>query len=319
MNLKCWSILVIEDDVAINDVVCSTLKGEGYECVSAYSGTEARLLLQAEPSTYSFDLVICDLMLPGMPGEEVVAFIRAQSNVPILVISAKAEVVDRVSLLRQGVDDYLVKPFDLDELVARVGALLRRSALANDAAKGAGSRAIENATEGVANHAASGATKNATNCLDETATNYTANNTTENTVNHTAKDTKKSTSINTLRNPAENAAESITNNAAENTAESAIIFGEWTLDENQRRFEVRGIPIRLTRTEFDIVMALMRHPRKVFTKRELYETVWREESFVEEKAISTHISNIRTKLKATGTDSYIETVWGIGFKLADSI
>lgn len=319
MNLKCCAILVIEDDAAINDVVCSTLKGEGYECVSAYSGTEARLLLQAEPSTYSFDLVICDLMLPGMPGEEVVAFIRAQSNVPILVISAKAKVVDRVSLLRQGVDDYLVKPFDLDELVARVGALLRRSALANDAAKGAGSRAIENATEGVANHAASDATKNATNCLDETATNYTANNTTENTVNHTAKDTKKSTSINTLRNPAENAAESITNNATENTAESAIIFGEWTLDENQRRFEVRDIPIRLTRTEFDIVMALMRHPRKVFTKRELYETVWREESFVEEKAISTHISNIRTKLKATGTDSYIETVWGIGFKLADSI
>lgn len=303
MNLKCWSILVIEDDAAINDVVCSTLKGEGYECVSAYSGTEARLLLQAEPSTYSFDLVICDLMLPGMPGEEVVAFIRAQSNVPILVISAKAEVVDRVSLLRQGVDDYLVKPFDLDELVARVEALLRRSALVNDAAKGTGSRATKNPV----NHAASNATKSATNCTDETATNYTASNTTENTVNHTAKDTRKSTSVNTLRNPAENA------------AESAITFGEWTLDENQRRFEVRGIPIRLTRTEFDIVMALMRHPRKVFTKRELYEAAWHEESFVEEKAISTHISNIRTKLKATGTDSYIETVWGIGFKLADSI
>jgi len=319
MNLKCCAILVIEDDAAINDVVCSTLKGEGYECVSAYSGTEARLLLQAEPSTYSFDLVICDLMLPGMPGEEVVAFIRAQSNVPILVISAKAEVVDRVSLLRQGVDDYLVKPFDLDELVARVEALLRRSALVNNAAKGTECYAIENATEGVANHAASNATKSATNCADETATSYTANNATENTVNHTAKDTKKSTSINTLRNPSENAAESITNNAIENAAESAIIFGEWTLDENQRRFEVRGIPIRLTRTEFDIVMALMRHPRKVFTKRELYEAAWREESFVEEKAISTHISNIRTKLKATGTDSYIETVWGIGFKLADSI
>ncbi len=319
MNLKCCAILVIEDDAAINDVVCSTLKGEGYECVSAYSGTEARLLLQAEPSTYSFDLVICDLMLPGMPGEEVVAFIRAQSNVPILVISAKAEVVDRVSLLRQGVDDYLVKPFDLDELVARVEALLRRSALVNNAAKGTESYAIENATEGVANYAASNATKSATNCADETATSYTANNATENTVNHTAKDTKKSTSINTLRNPAENAAESITNNAIENAAESAITFGEWTLDENQRRFEVRGIPIRLTRTEFDIVMALMRYPRKVFTKRELYEAAWREESFVEEKAISTHISNIRTKLKATGTDSYIETVWGIGFKLADSI
>ena len=319
MNLKSRAILVVEDDAAINDVVCSTLKGEGYECVSAYSGTEARLLLQAEPSTCSFDLVICDLMLPGMPGEEVVAFIRAQSNVPILVISAKAEVVDRVSLLRQGVDDYLVKPFDLDELVARVEALLRRSTLVNDATKSAGSYAIEDATEGATNHAVSRAIKSATNCADETATNCTANNTTENTVNHTAKDTKKSTSINTLRNPADNVAESITNNAIENAAESAITFREWTLDENQRRFEVRGVPIRLTRTEFDIVLALMRHPRKVFTKRELYEAAWREESFVEEKAISTHISNIRTKLKATGTDSYIETVWGIGFKLADSI
>lgn len=319
MNLKSRAILVVEDDAAINDVVCSTLKGEGYECVSAYSGTEARLLLQAEPSTCSFDLVICDLMLPGMPGEEVVAFIRAQSNVPILVISAKAEVVDRVSLLRQGVDDYLVKPFDLDELVARVEALLRRSALVNDATKSAGSYAIEDAMEGAVNHAASNATKSVTNCADEIVTNYRANNTTENTVNHTAKDTKKSTSINTLRNPAVNIAESITNNAIENAAESAITFGEWTLDENQRRFEVRGTPIRLTRTEFDIVLALMRHPRKVFTKRELYEAAWREESFVEEKAISTHISNIRTKLKATGTDSYIETVWGIGFKLADSI
>lgn len=319
MNLKSRAILVVEDDAAINDVVCSTLKGEGYECVSAYSGTEARLLLQAESSTCSFDLVICDLMLPGMPGEEVVAFIRAQSNVPILVISAKAEVVDRVSLLRQGVDDYLVKPFDLDELVARVEALLRRSALVNDATKSAGSYAIEDAMEGAVNHAASNATKSVTNCADEIVTNYRANNTTENTVNHTAKDTKKSTSINTLRNPAVNIAESITNNAIENAAESAITFGEWTLDENQRRFEVRGTPIRLTRTEFDIVLALMRHPRKVFTKRELYEAAWREESFVEEKAISTHISNIRTKLKATGTDSYIETVWGIGFKLADSI
>ena len=73
----------------------------------------------------------------------------------------------------------------------------------------------------------------------------------------------------------------------------------------------------MTRTEFDIVATLMRHPRKVFTKRELYEAAWHEEALVEEKAINTHISNIRSKLKETGTDHYIETVWGIGFKLAD--
>ena len=61
----------------------------------------------------------------------------------------------------------------------------------------------------------------------------------------------------------------------------------------------------------------MRHPRKVFTKRELYREVWREDAAVEEKAVNTHISNIRAKLKGTGTESYIETVWGIGFKLAE--
>lgn len=76
----------------------------------------------------TFDLAICDLMLPGLPGEEVVALIRSKSTVPILVTSAKAQVVDRVALLRMGADDYLVKPFDLDELSARVEALLRRSA-----------------------------------------------------------------------------------------------------------------------------------------------------------------------------------------------
>ena len=94
-------------------------------------------------------------------------------------------------------------------------------------------------------------------------------------------------------------------------------FCSWRLDEDERSFLAAGTPVRLTRTEFDIVAALMRHPRKVFTKRELYQAVWHEDAAVEEKAINTHISNIRAKLKGTGTEGYIETVWGIGFKLAD--
>lgn len=294
MDLKRCSILVIEDDAAINDVVCSALKGEGYECVSAYSGTEARLLLQTEPLACPFDLVICDLMLPGMPGEEVVAFIRAQSNVPILVISAKAEVVDRVSLLKQGVDDYLVKPFDLDELVARVEALLRRSGVVK--ASHMSERDIDKSCTGDI---------------------YAGEN------NLGEGDQRERAANNWQEKVAGNWSERAAGNWSERTANNqqacAITFGEWLLDEEQRRFEVRGVPVRLTRTEFDIVAALMRYPRKVFTKRELYETVWHEESFVEEKAINTHISNIRTKLKGTGTESYIETVWGIGFKLSDSL
>ena len=302
MDLKCCSILVIEDDAAINDVVCSALKGEGYECVSAYSGTEARLLLQVEPLACPFDLVICDLMLPGMSGEEVVAFIRARSNVPILVISAKAEVVDRVSLLKQGVDDYLVKPFDLDELAARVEALLRRSGV--EKASHMSERDIDKSCTG-------GIYAGEDNLGEGNQRERVANNWPEKVANNWPEKV--------ANNWQERAASNWPERTTNNQQACAITFGEWLLDEEQRRFEVRGVPVRLTRTEFDIVAALMRYPRKVFTKRELYEAVWHEESFVEEKAINTHISNIRTKLKGTGTESYIETVWGIGFKLSDSL
>ena len=184
-------ILLVEDDASIGDVVRSTLQGEGYACRCAYSGTEAKLLIESgEP----FDLAICDLMLPGMPGEDVVALIRSRGAAPILVTSAKAQVVDRVALLRMGADDYLVKPFDLDELVARVEALLRRAGSIPGAAGGAGGA-----------------------------------------------------------------------DAAD--AEKPLGHGAWRLFPEARRFEAAGREVALTRTEFDIVAALMRHPRKVFTKR----------------------------------------------------
>ena len=108
-------ILVVEDDAAINKVVCSYLGKLGAECVPAFSGTEGLMHLEGERR---FDLLITDLMLPGAPGEEVVAAARAR-HVPIIVLSARATVADRVDLLRLGADDYLVKPFDLEELAAR--------------------------------------------------------------------------------------------------------------------------------------------------------------------------------------------------------
>lgn len=117
------NILVVEDDAAINDVVCTRLRRDGHNVQAAFSGTEARLLLQAQP----FDLVITDLMLPGLAGEEVVRLVRGNGGTtPVLVISARSEVADKVELLALGADDYLVKPFDLDELSARVAVQLRR-------------------------------------------------------------------------------------------------------------------------------------------------------------------------------------------------
>ena len=232
-------ILIIEDDADINEVI-------GFSCTQAYSGSEARLLLEVSAqSDSSFDLVITDLMLPGIRGEELVSLIRARGDVPVIVVSAQSEPAGKAELLRCGADDYLVKPFDLDELLARVSVQLRHAARAR------GSAAAPNAGEAPSDKAA------------------------------------------------------------------PMVYKEWELDRESRTFRVAGNPVKLTRIEYNIVEALVRRPKKVFTKQELFEVAWNEECFIEEKAINVHVSNIRGKLKPTGTDSYIETVWGIGFKLAD--
>ncbi|WP_394924757.1 response regulator transcription factor [uncultured Robinsoniella sp.] len=115
-------ILIVEDDNDINQLLSKILEKKGYETTSAYSGTEARLCL----SLSSYDLVIIDLMLPGIPGEELLEHIREKSNVPVIVLTAKTSLDDKVHLLKSGADDYMTKPFARDEILARVEAQLRR-------------------------------------------------------------------------------------------------------------------------------------------------------------------------------------------------
>ena len=225
-------VLVVEDDAALSEVVCTFLGDEGYACVPAFSGTEALLLAErAAEKNQPFDLVILDLMLPGLPGEELIWRLRAAGvAAPVIVTSARSAVTDRVSLLRLGASDYLVKPFDLDELLARVEVQLR------------------------------GRTTSA-------------------------------------------------------PAPGTLRLGRWELDPAARTFAVDGAPMRLTRTEFDILAAMMAEPGRVFTKRALFELARNEEALTEERTIATHVSNLRAKLRPTGTDTYLQTVWGIGFKL----
>lgn len=112
------TIAVIDDDVYIGDLIERLLRGSGYDVLRAYSGTEAKLLLAAHKP----DLILLDLMLPGLSGEEVLADIQ---ETPVIVISAKQEIQDKVSLLRGGAADYLTKPFDTEELLARIDVQLR--------------------------------------------------------------------------------------------------------------------------------------------------------------------------------------------------
>ncbi len=234
-------ILVVEDDAAINRVVCSYLEKAGAMCTAAFSGTEGLMHLAGGAT---FDLIVTDLMLPGASGEEVVADARGR-GVPAIVLSARATVADRVDLLRIGADDYLTKPFDLEELLARCEAVLRRSASTARAAS------------------------------------------------------VPSPSAGAVAPP--------------------LRFGAWELDGAARRFTAAGIPVRLTRTEYEIVRALMAEPRRVHTTRSLSAAAAGDEVALEDKTVATHIGNVRAKLRPTGTEDYLETVWGVGFKLRDGV
>lgn len=227
-------ILVVEDDAAINRVVCSYVEKQGAVPTAAFSGTEGLMHLKGDAS---FNLVITDLMLPGESGEAVVGAARA-AGIPVIVLSARTTVADRVELLRLGADDYLTKPFDLEELAARCEAVLRR---------------VTPAT------------------------------------------------------------------APGSSAPGMLRFGAWELDEDARSFVAAGVPVRLTRTEYEIVRALMAGPRQVHTKRALSAAAGGDVAALEDKTVATHIGNIRAKLRGTGTEDYVETVWGVGFKLRDGI
>ena len=235
-------MLIVEDDADINQIVATHLARQGMTCTQAFSGSEARLLLGAGDG-FPFDVVVSDLMLPGCSGEELVGLIRERDPlVPIIVISARTATSDRIDLLKLGADDYLVKPFDLDELVARIEVQLRhrggvqRSAAGADSAQAAGEAA-------------------------------------------------------------------------------PLRFRSWELDPEARTFAVAGEPVSLTRIEFNILQTMMEHPRRVFSKRELFERAWGEPYSADDNTVNVHVSNIRAKLKASGTDGYLKTVWGMGFKL----
>lgn len=113
-------ILIIDDDIHINEMLEEVLIQEGYQVSHAYSGTEALLFLANEKP----DLILLDLMLPGLTGEEVLPQIE---KIPVIVMSAKVEVKDKVVLLLNGAEDYITKPFEIEELLARIVVQLRKS------------------------------------------------------------------------------------------------------------------------------------------------------------------------------------------------
>ena len=122
MLQKKISILIIEDDNDINNLLKSIVVQNGYTATQAFSGTEGLLHVERD----DFDLILMDLMLPGLCGEELLIKIRANKCMPIIVLSAKTEKSSKLEVLQSGADDYITKPFDIDEVGARINAQLRR-------------------------------------------------------------------------------------------------------------------------------------------------------------------------------------------------
>lgn len=216
------TIAIIEDDEHIGNIIEKNLWREGYEVVRAYSGTEANYLLEKQ----KIDLILLDLMLPGLSGEELLAQIK---DIPVIVVSAKVGVDDKVSLLLSGAVDYVTKPFDMKELLARIRVHLR---------KDEGLRKVD-----------------------------------------------------------------------------MYEFGELRFDEKAQEVYAGGNLVRLTKTERAIMKQLLKQEGQVLAKSALLDAISFDTPDCTESSLKQHISNLRRKLKEAGGKDYIESVWGIGFKL----
>lgn len=131
------TIAVIEDDVYIGNLLQEALSGEGYSVIRAYSGTEALLLLEKKHP----DLILLDLMLPGLSGEELLPLLK---KIPVIIVSAKADVNDKTTLLLEGAADYVTKPFEIRELLARITVQLRRQPAIFDTCMRVGELCLDN-------------------------------------------------------------------------------------------------------------------------------------------------------------------------------
>lgn len=221
-------VLIIEDDVEIAELLKRTLQPM-YHLHFAYSGTEAIYKLVEQ----SYHLILLDLMLPGLRGEELLVQIREKSDVPIIVLTAIQHQQTVVDQLYNGANDYITKPFHLEELKARIAVQLRNN-----------------------------------------------------------------------------------NNICKLEIAKQLQYKNVLLDVQSQMISIKGQVVPFTRKEFRIMELLLRNPKRIFSKQELYELIWKKDYLEDENTINVHISTLRKKFeKYDPNETYIETVWGMGIRL----
>ena len=226
------SILVIEDNNEIQEILRTLLTKE-HDVIQAFSGTEG--IMQFGKG--GIDLVLLDIMLPGKNGDQVLQAIRQTSQTPVIMLTALGDKKLISQYLLDGANDYVVKPFDLDEVFARVTVQLRQSGEHQSGNR----REIDNFVQNFKN-------------IQFDADSFEISSTTE--------------------------------------------------------------TIRLAKKECQILQMLLQHPKKIFTKEELYELIWEESYLPGDNTLNTHLSNLRKKLyQLDPNHEYIETIWGVGVRL----
>lgn len=307
-----YNILVIDDDVDIGNMLEELLTREGYDVMRAYSGTEAVLLMesirrhdgdlqrtvtQRRPAADSRaegqhfaaadsgmadaalpDLILLDLMLPGISGEELLAKL---AGIPVIVVSAKAGIDDKVQLLMDGAADYITKPFEGRELLARIAVQLRNNRLNKSSDEQFIQPGICDASEWRKN----------INC-------YLTNENQRGLKETGHQDGGKCGS-------------------AGDDTEDLLQYGNIRLSRTMHTVTIGEQTVRLTKTEYAILKTLMLNPTQVITRSALLDRISTDTPDCMESSLKVHISNLRKKLREAGDGEgeYIESVWGIGFKM----
>ncbi len=221
------NILVVEDEPSVGEVVSLYLRRAGFQVTVIADGH----LALAELETKLPDLLILDLMLPGASGLEITDWLRARSDVPIIMLTARSSEMDRIAGLEIGADDYVTKPFSPQELVSRVRAVLRRTTP-----------------------------------------------------------------------PVEKPSTPLTHN-------------DLSIDPQTRVVCVNSKEINLTAREFDLLLHLARHPRQVFTRDQLLESIWGLAEYIDPSTVTVHIRRLREKIEQDSANPrHLVTIWGVGYR-----
>jgi phosphate regulon transcriptional regulator PhoB len=223
------SVLVVDDEADLVELVSYNLKKEGFAVDSASDGEEALSKIRKK----KYDLLILDLMLPGLQGMELCRILRNDpktSGLPIIMLTAKGEELDKVLGLEMGADDYMTKPFSPRELVARVKSVLRRS-------------------------------------------------------------------------PGERP-----------SGEGMLKMGGLQIDRERYVVSIKGKPVKLSATEFKLLLYLVERKGKVFSREQLLDAVWSDEAFVEPRTVDVHIRRLRSQIEDDPANpKYVKTLRGIGY------